>query len=478
MLESFEKQLKEKADQQIDHSGAIIWDDLAKAIRPEKKRRRLFLWLLLGGLLISGGAFGIYYLDQNSDNSSDQTALISKEDAAIQKPISKSQDKLPEAAINSNEDNLNSENKVNSSVQKDANAQLIKVDGETETNFPAEKKNNLFSSSVKKSSPLRNSPVNSDLKNGNKISLKESGTNERRSIAPSDDASTPVLIDRAKTENIHIDLADEPIITGHTDLKGLDFLPTMIAEIQTSESLTKLLSAQVKCPTFSKKKTAFYLELEGMAGMPVKYLNSKSEATKLYQLRKETEKPWFSWGAGMHAGLVFKDKFSIGTGVDFVQIKEKFDYSKSEVVDLIYHVNPNTGEVTGPYVVKGFRRSSGEITHNLIDIPLNLGFQTSSDKWNLGVQAGPVFNINLTSKGKIMFDTDSISRIQNEEIYVDRLRFGLQGSLMVSRKIGSNFSIYARPSFKYYMNNWNNENYPIDTRFHLLSLNIGLRLTI
>ncbi|HET7897166.1 MAG TPA: hypothetical protein VFL47_05840, partial [Flavisolibacter sp.] len=55
MQGDFEKKVQAKMEQLNMVPSAPVWEKVALQIRPEKRRRRLFVWLFLGVVLLGGG---------------------------------------------------------------------------------------------------------------------------------------------------------------------------------------------------------------------------------------------------------------------------------------------------------------------------------------------------------------------------------------------------------------------------------------
>lgn len=458
-LDSFEKNLKQLADRQVDTSASFVWEELAERIRPQKKKRRFFIFLLPALFLIGAGSWlaGNYYKDRDRQVPA-SGAQSSPEIVSKQETILSGEPEHDYSGVRGNEDkpSLTSKNKALSPAS--LNKQLKGLASQPRGSEAVHNGHNTVRQnlSIKKSDPSVPSPGGNVLSDA-ADKEQELATERLETAGTGSEQISPALINRASGPDEFFLL--EP--------QRLPALGSMTGEI------TGL--PQPECPTFRKKRTSFFIELEGQAGFPLKHLDAGTEAAKLYDLRRSTEHPWYSWGGGLHAGILYRDRFSISAGVDFSQLNEKFDYSKTDIVDLIYHVNPVTGEVTGPFVITGERTSSGQIRHKLIDIPLTLGYRIRAGHWNFDIEAGPFLNLRLTSGGKIMTDTDQIGRIEDNAVYRDAAGLGLQAGFAVSRKLNKHLSVYVKPEFKYYLNDWSEASYPVRTSFNQAYLGVGVR---
>ena len=113
IMDRKEKHIKDSLkDHEIDLDIKCLWTDVeAELDKQEKKRRGLWLFLLPVILLFT---FGVYFIIQYTDDLSDKTAQIQKNETKLNKNISSEQEVKESnkkiSAINSNNENIDSKN--------------------------------------------------------------------------------------------------------------------------------------------------------------------------------------------------------------------------------------------------------------------------------------------------------------------------------------------------------------------------------
>jgi hypothetical protein len=88
MHDRFEKEVQQKMEELQLTPSAPVWEKIELEIRPEKKRRRVFLWLFFGLLLTGGGWMGYQFLNNSQPAQNDlatQTS-IEKDTDPVEKP--------------------------------------------------------------------------------------------------------------------------------------------------------------------------------------------------------------------------------------------------------------------------------------------------------------------------------------------------------------------------------------------------------
>lgn len=477
-LKSFEKQLKSDADRQVDNSASFLWDDISKAINTKPKRRKRYILLFLL-LLMAGAAFTTWYVSDDSGSGyiKSVTNTLTKNEVITRNNGNETPKneffeptKLADKKPNENfpEKLEKEENEAYTAIQ-DNGVIDKKYSGHSENkSFPTifSKRNFLKSTGLAKEEPK---PVQTNISNtfSNQVSDIDGEKVETNDTAPH-------LTSLNNNHSLNTNFENSKQLDNHF-IKPLNAPNLLLSDMKLSENI---FETGPKCPSFSKKKINYFIETGIEAGIPIKKLGTSADAPKLYDLRKETENPWYSWGLSLKGGILVKERFSISTGVEYLQLNERFDYTKSEVVDLIYHVNPNTGVVTGPYPIFKNISSSGQIRHKLVNIPLTVGYKLLDKDFELQLDAGVYLNVHSKSTGKIMVASDSIGSIENLNMYKGSLGMGLSGGFTVGKKIGGRSLLFLRPTFRYSLNEWNRESYQMNTLYHNFSVSAGWRIRI
>lgn len=231
----------------------------------------------------------------------------------------------------------------------------------------------------------------------------------------------------------------------------------------------------VRCPTFSTRKPIrLFAEVNTGAGYPFRKLAARSDSFSYLERRKASETPQFHWNAGLGIGMVFKDRFVLRTGVDHLAVKEKFSHEKEGVVKVIITTYPDGTRDTS--VTTGNELYAGKVTHRLMSIPVEVGYQFRQNYWRLGLMAGVHFNLSYKSTGWLrMPDDEILYREDQRGMFKDQLGLGFSGGLVIERLLGDHLGLYARPDFTYYPRDWAGGRNNISQKYFLPGLRIGVR---
>lgn len=237
---------------------------------------------------------------------------------------------------------------------------------------------------------------------------------------------------------------------------------------------------QVICPSFGKKGNGIstFLELGViMGGHSINLENNlnDTETNQLLDKRKSTESNWYTWGAYVNLGINITPNFYVGTGIEYTQSKDQFDYTSGTITKMIINLDENGNPIDTSFV-SGFNESKGEIKYSLIDIPLYIGAATNLGYFSIGAEIGAVLNISQSVTGKMVTLTDEINYIQDQDItYKNSVGIGLKAALILRKELSNGLSIQVKPGYKTYLNPISKDDYAIKSSYSTFNVNIGIR---
>lgn len=261
------------------------------------------------------------------------------------------------------------------------------------------------------------------------------------------------------------------------NIEGLEKLDPLKLLISYNSNLRLLKLNPKYCVDFKNKNSPlFFFDIYVGLGSPLKNIAVDAQIDNpLLELRKETEKPWYVWTLGGAIGLEFDNNISISSGIQFHQIKEKFNFEQEGVKKIIVTFEPDGTPLDTAYIT-GKSIENGEIKYNLIDIPITLGYSlNTSDKWSIKIEAGPIFNLSMAASGKIISNESYIRRREDLALFEKSIGIGLYGGLGLERKIGEKSIVYLKPNYRYSLKNWNIDNSPIQIKYNSFVLNLGFK---
>lgn len=439
---SWENKMRDLSNEQSTPPPGIVWNNIEMAIKKDKKRKFIFLPIAIVSLL-GLTVLGINYLNLNTKSSSiTKTKIIDN--------------KIAEDSNNQTNESLNTVKQTVSQKVESVNEKINKAE-----------------SGVTNSS-LKLNITNSTRKTGQGAILN-SVINKNNHISN--------IVESNEGVEINKDLGSNKILNSTSSsiqLTHLDEFTTLHRNIKLLESKVQKIKQNFKisddCPKFNKKKEIkFFVEVEGALGKPSKTMKDNPDNSGLYKYRNNSEDPWYTWGFGLHGGIMINNQWSINTGINFTQVKEKFTTTRPGYTVITIIHDPN-GIPIDTLVQTGTLINEAENRYTLLDIPVTLGYEYKFNDWGLGLEAGVDFNLSLSTRGKIFNGSQDVLKLEDQkDIYKTSLGMGFHASIALSRYLTDNTSIYVKPGFRTYLKDWTLDSYPLSTNYNVFMLNIGIR---
>lgn len=207
--------------------------------------------------------------------------------------------------------------------------------------------------------------------------------------------------------------------------------------------------------------------------------------------RKDAEKMGAAYTFQLRAQYRLSDLFALRSGVSFSQHHEKLNFthteSKTEIVERQetgYILDPINGPTPITYTVRDTFTTStttsakSDNTYTFIDIPilLNYTFYTSN-KWNLGVSGGPMFNLAFKQKGQILGPVNNEIIDLNSSANPFRTYAGvnLMLNLSASYQLSKQFDLLFEPGLRYGISSTTNKNFGVTQKYSSVNLFTGIR---
>ena len=231
------------------------------------------------------------------------------------------------------------------------------------------------------------------------------------------------------------------------------------------------------CPAMSsKQKKNFFVE--GMLFLGSHFKRFENATNESMLLRKDTEKSWYNWGGSIGVGMYLKPNIYVSTHIEYLQQKDLFSFSKDGISRMIVDYDPETGEQLSANTVSGSWTSSGEISRTLIDGSINVGYMFGSkggrNKWQFGVEPALLYNLSLSSEGKVMLAQDDIRRLEDEALYQSSLGLGYQLHVVATKEMQNGLLLNVQPFYRSYIDQWSSNNADA-LSIPTLGLKVGLR---
>ncbi|HQW57002.1 MAG TPA: hypothetical protein PK076_12785 [Saprospiraceae bacterium] len=509
-LTPLEQQMRQLAADYSQTPPPGVWDNIVQGLEEENKKVWPMVLYIIGGTLLLAGI--IYLISQTVNSPSSETNPLH-----IEYKTSGNDGTAADEEVINKEHMAQVEPNKNSSKEENLDKMQLP---------PADQEQREIVSALNKM-PADNSKVNerigvSTVKNSSKLSIKElkasppptnnltdqsSGKQASGLITsnPEDDkksgmsGSSAPAIALTSAEKLSVTTTHQPPLSQITESKELinskypssEWTTTPgvqnIAEIKNEsnnikpESEAAFSAAEqsankpdIKCPVFKNiNKVQYFADAQFGIGYPVRHLSATSDNFAYLTRRESTEQPWFLWSGEVKAGVTLYEKFSISSGVNFTQLKESFHEERLGVIKITIVTFPD-GQ-TDTTITSGTEIYKGEIIHSLLNIPLKVGYQHAIKRWIVGIEAGALWNISQRSRGWVLYPANTITRIENENIFKKRIGIGYTGGISVGTNVGRNMYAYLNPQITYFPTKWNVPEYKIDQNYIIPEVKVGIR---
>ncbi len=459
-FEDIEKRMNALASNQSDTPPPMVWDKVSKVLQPKKKDRSFLYIVLLTGIL--GLAGGYLYFSMVNTNSSQ---ILPNQLTTLE---------LDKVVENESSDTLRI-SKASKTTQATVHLAKETIIGNVPNKRSILNLNETNVSNIK-SSHLKSKNRMDNISNQNEKGINEKivGTNsflnlqakalkkivKKRKADPYSKSTDANFISERVIKKIKI-----PSLSGHQ--YGLNFIrPTL--KMFLAFFITREPNIEVD------KKAKTFVELNVIGGKhqfqqeeKEGYNAASDYDDQLLDRRTNVETPWYTYGVQLHYGRFLSNHFYISSGIQWVQSKSLF-YQESETIQL----NTDLG-----YPEKGTLIHRGEIRFTMTEIPLMLGYQKKIvGDYIFGVEGGVKYNFYFDAKGKRAMPYQVITRFENEEnIFKTHQGLGLLGSFFISKELKPGVVWSIKPTYQTYLKSLDSENYGLNTKMHIWSLNVGIR---
>ena len=453
-----ESNLRKASNQEMHAPPAFVWGNIEEELNSKKSKKRVALWWFGTGLIAS---LLIIFVAMHS---SERNNMIT-EDVALDTTVNKSD--LSNESISTDvygiDSGSGSEPQDNSTITSTSRQKELETSSTPSTLKNTTQQKNIFAKNNNQTEK------NNRINNFKKLDAKENQNN---------------LIREEVIAELTEKKYDNPIVhSTPTILEPLNnnvriqALSLSIASLGIQElNYSRPLLPYIECPKFDNKiELAPFVEFGILSGLH-NLSFSENQNTALYNLRKETESSWYSVGAYSNVGLNISKNWHLSIGAEWTMSKDKFESKTEGITKMIVTFDPSTGAAIDTSFVSGSISNRGDLTYHFVDIPVNVGYSFSKNKWKYGIELSGLLNIRTITEGKMFNSAEGISTIKNQgDVYKNSVGLGFKSSLLFSRELNDNFSLQIRPTFKTYLNHISTDNYILPTKYRMFSVSVGLK---
>jgi len=240
-----------------------------------------------------------------------------------------------------------------------------------------------------------------------------------------------------------------------------------------------------ECPVIEKDAAGNkkYIEVYIAPDYTLRTITDTANSAYLKE-RKETTQLTSAFSAGIRYTKVFDNGISLRGGLNYSQINEKFSFVQGNVIQVTYTIDPNTGDTTGSYTVRGTRYKTTYNHYRSIDIPVTIGYEFGNGRFHTNINAGIIANIYSWQKGEEL-DTNgqpvSINTGKDgSPLYQFRTNVGLgaTGGVSFYYKLTDQIHLLAEPYVRYNFEPLTTGSLSLQQKYTTIGLRIGLRFDL
>jgi hypothetical protein len=454
-----------------------MWDSIQSQLAtPKPTAKRLPFWIVGSALLITLiGAIAFWPQSTLQENPTEKEFA----DPEFQQTL----------AIASTDRDQN-ESIANNATQNNASPEVVPGNSDLDTDSDK----NVMNAGI--DSKLQESKVTNQVAHS-QSSKTLSATTEasNRSNAGSTFLSENILVQSDTKEHLNKTIPIEENHssgnpTGTTSNQNHNNKLILIEPINTTSSEVKYDSGiglkVTDCYAFDKKTSGqFFAEVYVGPTFSIRSLSSKGESVDDYiSARDSTESSQLSFHAGLRIGYEHKSGLTGRAGIVYTLVNEVFKqeskYSRT-IIDSVFDTNGDLIRVDTT-LETGTRVKQTQNRYHTVDIPLLIGYRIDNGNWDIGIQAGPIFNIAFNAKGDMINPTTGIvgsfsdsSDPDYHPVFKDKIGISIYASVYASKRIGDNLWAFVEPHLQYRLKSITLDSYPVEQKQTNIGLSIGLR---
>lgn len=289
---------------------------------------------------------------------------------------------------------------------------------------------------------------------------------------------TTTNLENTSTDEASI-LADQNIALEKRESFHVLSVSTPLAFPYTFDLHSIRLPSKNECYTFSKRpKNLFFIEAyAGPHFSPFSLSSVNAEFAENVKFRNASESSHIGISAGIRLGMQV-GRFTFRIGGEYKSIYEKLKYQNNSDTDII-EVFKNSNLIRRDTIF-GVRTVKIHNFHNLINLPISVGYDFQVGNHHFIPQVGISFNILARHKGALL---DTLYRPQyftsgnnpSNEIYKTQLGLSTFINLQYLVPITNKVSAYIEPGFEIFHSEFNKPAYPINQKYLSYKCNAGLR---
>lgn len=242
-----------------------------------------------------------------------------------------------------------------------------------------------------------------------------------------------------------------------------------------------------KCYDFAKDPTVWMIEAYSGPSLTQKILASSPDNQPYLNKRLHSEHNDLAFNAGVNAALMLRGNLLLKTGLQYEQFTEVFEHIDPEYVKYLVEIENDGGVITidtigveyGEKYLKTYNR------FKMLDIPLSVGFELRNRRSGFNINAGVSVNLLFRQRGAMLSpDTGEpawfTSGLKNTpdkpamEVFKTSTGLSAFASVQWFYHLKPRLRLYAEPYFRKVLDPVNLSNHPVQQRYGIGGLKLGV----
>jgi hypothetical protein len=517
MMKKFDDIIQDKVQ---SHEARVPADAWANIKHRKKKRRFVFFWWTICGLLLFGVATTVYISESDR-----QTKEGHKPVSAVKAIEAKASDNpFPEAHASGIINGVDNARKVKEANQDPGAAPATNNQENSKAVFepskgPAKPIAKPTFNHNKNTGPERNRSITNNADQAifiNKKSWKndvkkdgEAASSVAKRISGKTKGKTSFDITNGDTANDEIVKNEiEPVyLATEQPVKERDLPVTVELPVRTTDSLKNAdvkKDGKIPVPIRMKKNVekskkhnrgSWFVDFAVIPMLPVQMTGKPVTVSRtIYSPNNITEFRSGNIHATLDPALAFSlnlkknisNRIRLGAGLQYVHLKEKLTISGKETNTVTSVIDVMVDGISGPemqqdtvtYISEGVRQINAVNSYRLISIPVFIQYDLLlRNKWSVGLVGGGFLNVSSSYQNEIN-KKPGAPLLSSNNITKTNTGIDLYGGFRFGRMVGRKLELFALPSIRWNLGGYKIKDSFFDQKIHQLGLGIGLSVNL